>query len=1504
MSGAHVDLERTFVELPNYQEFDPSRPRPMWVGRGAQCNWDMLLESHRVLIVSEAGMGKTAECKRQQKRLWAAGESSFHIELSVLATSSLESQLTPEEKSRFESWHDAQSETATFFLDSIDELKLTPNSFEFAIRAVANSIGPQNLHRAKITLTTRPIPMDQYIIEKYLPLPAVENVNVVAREEYFVGAAVNIGESKQNNAEPPTVPKWRSVALSPLNESQRRSLALRCGVQNVDDLLAAVEIHNAHEFTERPLDFIELCGDWKERGQIRPHRQQVEAAIETKLRPRTERTERVQLDARRARQGAERLAFAALMTRRFTIWYSSENDRSSGDSALEPARILDDFNEDEIRTLLERPLFGFATYGRVRFHHRSVIEFLAAERLLHLDNLGMSTRTLSRLLFTTTTVGTRVVKPSMRSVAAWMAPFNSSVREEILDRDPSILLQFADPAALRVEDRDRALRLYVRRYGAGQWRGQPIPPLQIQRFANPNLALTVSALWTSSVSNPEVQETLLRLIGAGRLIQCADLAFKVATAKRMSVRTRFHALGALSDLDDVRTHRLLSEMATKPASWPLDLLAAAVTHLFPHDMSVPQLISALRRLAGQQERVSSFSYMLPSIIERGQLSGSDITALREGLADVIASTTSWNKARYSLVTSQEELVPALLATCRLEREACINSDAWVDATALALCLAHSDVRAREQREKLQESLASANSVMRGRFFWATDRLLFAHEGEAQEAGMRLGRVESQYWLDLVWNIDGLWLRSVLANTSAAMKDRELVLLACLRMLRWAEGGLQQLKALRPDVADEPRLDTFLTGAIDQIENPSPEPKWMRADIHRHEQAQQNREERFASWGQFWRYIVADPDQAFAPSEQQATAWNLWSVMKKMGGSGSGWNRGFIERAFSPEIADRLREALRHYWRNDRPSVPTERAASDRDSYKIIWTMGLAGIYAEAESRGWAAQLNECEAELAARYALLEANSLPAWLDDLIDAHSTIVESLIGSELSAELSNISVEYSMLLQNIRNSSPRVIKLVLPRVRAWFRTEIASRGRAKVSTDKLDPVVRLILDHGTEEDRRVLVKQAMAKLKGSPPADITKFWLPVLFQLDPDKGLDVLDRLAAAISVQRVSPVTAWIANLFSRLISNRSVRLTVLEHHPKLVLRAARIACHHVRFADDKSHDGPYSPDTRDNAEEARSALINMLLNARGTDAWHAKVAFADLPDVASFRDRTLAIADQTLAEDCDSPPMEERDVLVFEQRYEFPPANRADMATLLHDRLADIVDLLRSDVSPRELWSKIKIEREMRREVSRTLLDIAHDAYTVNQEAVTGDEKETDIRLISTRGPLEAVIELKLAEQNYSVSDFELALRKQLVERYLVPEYRRVGCLLISIAKDRTWKHPQTGKKLSVDQLFAHLNALATTLAASLGYDAYLTVMALDLRPRNLTSARSARSETRRGKSPAPAKRGRLAAPKQINERAGISKGKNKAATKSTTVQKRSRGLSGLVTKRKVSPSLT
>ena len=111
-------------------------------------------------MISEAGAGKTYECREQAQRLWDAGEPAFFVELAGLAAEDLRSLLDHDEEARLDAWLSSQSDVATFFLDSIDELKLTLGSFELALKRLKRAIGSK-LRQSRIVITTRPIPFDE-----------------------------------------------------------------------------------------------------------------------------------------------------------------------------------------------------------------------------------------------------------------------------------------------------------------------------------------------------------------------------------------------------------------------------------------------------------------------------------------------------------------------------------------------------------------------------------------------------------------------------------------------------------------------------------------------------------------------------------------------------------------------------------------------------------------------------------------------------------------------------------------------------------------------------------------------------------------------------------------------------------------------------------------------------------------------------------------------------------------------------------------------------------------------------------------------------------------------------------------------------------------------------------------------------------------------------------------------------------------------------------------------
>ena len=77
-------IMRSFRDLSDAEVADIDRASTLAkVGWTSSFGWDELLRSQRILIVSEAGAGKTYECRAQQSKLWNAGEAAFFLDLGV-----------------------------------------------------------------------------------------------------------------------------------------------------------------------------------------------------------------------------------------------------------------------------------------------------------------------------------------------------------------------------------------------------------------------------------------------------------------------------------------------------------------------------------------------------------------------------------------------------------------------------------------------------------------------------------------------------------------------------------------------------------------------------------------------------------------------------------------------------------------------------------------------------------------------------------------------------------------------------------------------------------------------------------------------------------------------------------------------------------------------------------------------------------------------------------------------------------------------------------------------------------------------------------------------------------------------------------------------------------------------------------------------------------------------------------------------------------------------------
>lgn len=1056
-------------------------------------------------------------------------------------------------------------------------------------------------------------------------------------------------------------------------------------------------------------------------------------------------------------------------------------------------------------------------------------------------------RTVRRLLFVETAQGTTVVRPSLRDVAAWLALRQGWVFDRLCAVDPSILLDLGDPGSLTGDQRRRALNAYIDRYGVGGWRGLDVPRIQVRRFASSDLGSLIAERFACT-ENVEVRQLLLQVVEAAQLTDCAAIARGVVRDAKADLWERFHALLALISLDDAALPDIAASIAQGDTGWPPKLVRLALQRLFPKFLPATALVDTLRWLPETKSTGETLGYTLPPLITEAQLDAAQLKRLREGLHALVADGLTFDKRLHCMASVRPHLVPALAAVCVRLLMAEQMTSAGAGSIALAAILGRETRGDDLPHAELAAAIASAPSAVR--------QALFGHS-VALTRSVRptldiLDMAHELRWRGVVALVEGdrAWVLARLGDRETDLDERAALLAQAMYELAPEDEAerTQYLQALQPLIADDAPLSAQLAERMQPYVQSREHRRMVLCNERRKRQTQRREAKSVASWVAFRRQLENNPDAAFGPDRAIATVRNLLRLMRHQTSSESlgGWNRTLIEQHLGHEVADRLQAALAGLWRRDLPALGSERSDEDGWHYDR-WRSGLAGIAAEAEDADWATRLTSEDAERAARYAPLQLNGFPAWLPALAAAHPTVVERVLGGELAHDLAGPAQQHSypFMLQRATSSTPDVARLFLPRLRAW----LAATGGLPAEGEHLDGVVARLervlaaIDaFGTDDDRADIAARAVSALRAGGNELLDHVWLPALFTIEPAAATERLEALCADVPVSRESKAVAWIAQLFGR-----HARHVVDFAHPgfdaDLLLRLTRFAYRHVDRADDRHHEGMFSPDTRDDAETGRNALLSALLATSGADGWRVKLELAADPELAHLRDRLHALAVDASAREADGEPFSDDDVAGLALHRDPGARTTADMAAVLRDRLDDTMELLLTDASPRELWSTITDEKLMRRTLAATLQQLAAGGYVVAQEGVTAEEKEMDLRLVSTSAavtpPQEAAIELKLGDDR-SGRDLRDTIRNQLLAKYLAPDHRRAGALVVTCARARMWDHPDTGERLDFAGLIAMLEDEARAVMAAAPDALFVLVAGYDLTPRIATEAQARR----------------------------------------------------------------
>lgn len=382
-------------------------------------------------------------------------------------------------------------------------------------------------------------------------------------------------------------------------------------------------------------------------------------------------------------------------------------------------------------------------------------------------------------------------------------------------------------------------------------------------------------------------------------------------------------------------------------------------------------------------------------------------------------------------------------------------------------------------------------------------------------------------------------------------------------------------------------------------------------------------------------------------------------------------------------------------------------------------------------------------------------------------------------------------------------------------------------------LDQVLHVLDATGDTTERERIAEECVARFKAAPTDPMALVWLKGLFRFDVVRGAETLIDAFENDAGTGASGIRGRAVETFAALFGDdRSVGFYVSDpdQRARLLGRLVRYAYAFVRPADDQVHEGVSSPNTRDHAERAREALLHWLFGTPGPETWRVLLEIADHDEFADMRNYLQLRARQRAADDAEFPPYAPDAVRDLEKQHEIPPNDRDGLFALLLDRLDDLAhDLAHGDLSDRRTVRSITEESEMQRTIATRLRDRANGVYAVTREEEVADGNRTDIRIVAAGSDQKVAVEVKIADNGWSLKKLEHALRDQLAGRYLRHSNCAAGCLLLTYhGRKEHWIDPVTKERLAFRDVVSLLKEKAAALEREHRHRIRVAVFGLDL----------------------------------------------------------------------------
>lgn len=1397
----HIELHRTFRELlRNDEQGDDARALSLG---NASLTLPNLLNERRVIILSEAGSGKTEEIREAARRLKAKGKAAFFLRLEHVFFD-FDTAFEEGTLEEFQAWL-ASSEQGWILLDSIDESRLrSPLDFAAAMRKVSGQLATAK-QRAHLIITGR--------TSAWRPKTDLELCNMlfpVAVERVSASEQGNVGTNDQHSQVAATVgaSPFKIVALEDLSIEQIKCFSEKKGIDNTQAFLDAIARADAHSFTARPQDLDELTGFWLDKGTIGSRLDLMTNSVTRRLKePSQTRAEAQPLLNNRALEGAQIIAAALMLSNQQTIQIP---DGAKGFQGLKLDAVLVGWLDKDISTLLQRPLFAPDLYGTVRFHHRSVKEYLAAQWFNKLLSQELSRRKVEEL-FIREQYGLEVVVRSLRPLLPWLAMVDDRILAKVRRVAPEIVFEGGDPVQLPADVRNSMLQQICAQLASGASTRLMADFAAIQRFAAPDVTSTVCSLVQKYQANDDIVFFLMGMVWQGRLKGALPNVMEVARSPTAGYASRIAAFRAIADLGTPQQMALIrQEFSEEGNVLNRKCMADLVSHIQrPDEQTLEWLMKCLPRLAEHNEyEGTGLSYEIAAYFERVPIWLIDraleplhelLTAppVIERLYCEISQRHQWLRQAAGVVLRRlikagdaSALMPNSLAILHVLSVGRYYNDGSFDVEKLGLSEVvqqwpelywalfwHTVEKERKSKEKKGERVVYPWAAM-------ATTIYFSFGGDDFDAAL-LAIAERMH-------ADDKLVALSLAFSIYVKTDRQR---SRIVKLKATVGDHAQLKARLAELMKPQKK----SNEIKQMERENA--LWSRRASARNEK---EAKARLAAPGKLEAQLDTLRNPGFDdPSAVSASQYYLYNRMRELEKDNSKWancNWRALELEFGSKTPSAFRDGLVQFWRKHAPKLRSEDAPTN--SIPIADIFGLAGLTIESnETPDLFWSLPPVEAAIALRYAMVELNGFPHWFPALSSAHLDVVKTMLLKEITFELQG----------DQEDSLSHYIISDLSRHADWLWDTIAPdlvrllRNQPPKSVNRLTQLLDIV--HASKlPDATIaaLAAEKMASVAGN--SKHLPLWAATWTGVDPDPAIDALEAHLAVLGddIER----TELIMNYVTHLLGARSMssRVRTAFHLPAILKRLYILAHEHVRSCEDidRANKGVYSPGLRDNAQDARERLVSILSEIPGRDAYLALRIISENHPEPEMRPWFALRARAKAEADSERPSWSAEQVSQFGKEFERTPANHRELFDLAVLRILDFKhELEDGDASTASVLINAEKETILRNYIAAWCTKSSLGRYLVPQEEELPDAKRPDIRWHGLTFKGAVPTELKIAD-NWSGPQLFERLEGQLAGDYLRDDASNRGIyLLVYRGKADYWQLPDN-KKGNFEELISAL----------------------------------------------------------------------------------------------------